>query len=214
MSGLPFTVEQFFDAFALHNLATWPVQIAAYALAVAVLWAVATDKMWARRAAMLLLAAMWLWNGVIYHAIFFSGINPAAYAFGIMFVSQGLLYLLIAAQSQHMERVARGRMRDLLASAMIAYAMLVYPAVGLALGHVWPRTPMFGVAPCPTVIFTFGITLLMKPIFPYYSLLVPLVWAGIGSTAAVLFGVWEDLGLIVSAIATLLVWRAPEREVV
>ena len=59
---------------------------------------------------------------------------------------------------------------------------------------------MFGVAPCPTAIFTFGLLMLSARPLPIWLLCIPLAWAGIGSTAAVLLGVREDLGLLVSGI--------------
>jgi hypothetical protein len=44
--------------------------------------------------------------------------------------------------------------------ALIAYAVVIYNALGYVLGHSWPNLPVFGVAPCPTTIFTFGMLLL------------------------------------------------------
>ena len=83
---------------------------------------------------------------------------------------------------------------------MIIYSGIVYPVLGMALGHGWPRAPMFGVAPCPTAIFTFGLLMLSARPLPIWLLCIPLAWAGIGSTAAVLLGVREDLGLLVSGL--------------
>jgi hypothetical protein len=37
--------------------------------------------------------------------------------------------------------------------------MVVYPLLGIRFGHSYPRAPLFGVAPCPTTIFTFGLLL-------------------------------------------------------
>jgi hypothetical protein len=68
------------------------------------------------------------------------------------------------------------------------------------LGRVFPFSPTFG-APCPVTIFTFGLLVWGNRGFPLYLLIIPLVWAVIGSTAAWHFGVTEDYGLSVTAAA-------------
>ena len=41
----------------------------------------------------LLLAGHWLWAGLVYHAWFFTAINPAAWLFAALFVAQGVLFI-------------------------------------------------------------------------------------------------------------------------
>jgi hypothetical protein len=50
----------------------------------------------------------------------------------------------------------------LLGLALIAYALVVYPLIGLWFGHSLGELPAFGVTPCPLVLFTFGILLLAQ----------------------------------------------------
>jgi Family of unknown function (DUF6064) len=60
---------------------------------------------------------------------------------------------------------------------------------------------MFGLVPCPTTIFTFGMLLLAaRPKRPL--LWPPLVWSVIGFFAAVKFGISEDVGLLLAGIVT------------
>ena len=81
--------------------------------------------------------------------------------------------------------------------ALIVYAMVAYPLLGMAFGHGYPQAPMFGLVPCPTTIFTFGMLLLAAR--PKRLLLwLPLVWSAIGFFAAVKFGICEDVGLLVA----------------
>ena len=40
-------------------------------------------------------------------------------------------------------------------------------------GHVYPAAPMFGVTPCPLVIFTFGMLLLSRERAPWPLLVIP-----------------------------------------
>lgn len=72
---------------------------------------------------------------------------------------------------------------------------------GVVRGRLAFGRPTFG-APCPTVIYTFGMLLLAENV-PLWLLVVPVLWALLGSTAVVAFGVYQDLGLIVSALLAL-----------
>ena len=80
----------------------------------------------------------------------------------------------------------------------MAYALFIYPIIGLNLGHVYPAAPSFGV-PCPTTIFTFGV-LLWAANVPRYLLFIPGLWSIIGFSAALTMGIREDIGLFVAAI--------------
>ncbi|HIH96477.1 MAG TPA: hypothetical protein HA348_03170 [Thermoplasmata archaeon] len=80
---------------------------------------------------------------------------------------------------------------------MIIYDMVIYPVLGCLLGHGYPQSPCFGVAPCPTTIFTFGLLLLSDKKFPKYILLIPLIWSIIGFNAAISLSILEDIGLLI-----------------
>ena len=72
----------------------------------------------------------------------------------------------------------------------------------------WTRAPVFGVAPCPTTIFTFAVLIVLRA--PLKLSLIPLLWAAIGTSAAVLLGVKEDFGLAAAGLMYLMT-RALER---
>src|SRR5690242_18042344 len=65
----------------------------------------------------------------------------------------------------------------------ILYAMVLYPLLGLAVGHIYPQAPMFGVAPCPMTIFTFGMLLWTDVRLPKWVLAVLLLWSLLGFSA-------------------------------
>jgi peptidoglycan/LPS O-acetylase OafA/YrhL len=196
-----FTVEQFLSVFERYNQAVWPLQLVAYAAGV-VLVVLALTK-WKRASAVIFgtLAVMWAGMAVGYMWLYFADINKAAYLFGVIFLAQAVL-LAIAAVKQR--SVAYGRRRDArtwVGLALIVYAMVAYPLLGMAFGHSYPRAPMFGLVPCPTTIFTFGMLLLAAR--PKRLLLwLPLVWSVIGFFAAVKFGIREDVGLLLAGIVT------------
>jgi len=71
--------------------------------------------------------------------------------------------------------------------------------------------PTFGL-PCPTTIFTFGMLAFLRPPYPRYLFVLPLVWVLIASQAAFLFGMVEDLGLLPAGLVGLwLAWRPAQR---
>jgi hypothetical protein len=210
---LPFTVDQFFAVFAAYNDAIWPAQVIAYLLGAVALWAIFAMPRWTGRMVATVLAVLWVWNGLAYHLAFFAPINPAAYGFAALFILQGLLFFWHGAIAGRLRFVGRIGWRGALGIALIAYAAAIYSAVGYLLGHSWPGLPIFGVAPCPTTIFTFGVLLLASGPLPLWLIAIPILWAAIGATAAVLLDVPEDLGLLASGLlgAALLPFGGPDR---
>ena len=86
---LPFTPEQFLGVFVNYNRAIWPIQITAYVLGALSIASLFRRTRAADRVITGVLAAMWLWTGVAYHALSFAAINNAAYIFAALFVVQG-----------------------------------------------------------------------------------------------------------------------------
>lgn len=83
---------------------------------------------------------------------------------------------------------------------LIVYSLAIYEQLGVWFGHGWPRGPLFGIAPCPTTIFTIGLLMLTMRSPPAALMIAPLIWSVIGATAAILFGVPEDLGLLAAGL--------------
>ncbi len=83
----------------------------------------------------------------------------------------------------------------------IAYALLLYPALGYLLGHGYPAAPSFGV-PCPTSIFTLGLLVWAGPSIPRRLFAIPLAWSAVATSAAVTLGMIEDFGLLAAAVVT------------
>jgi hypothetical protein len=193
---LPFTPKQFFDAFAHYNESVWPVQ---YVLLVLGLAAAISLLISIRTAALALpvVAFLWLWIALVYFIDFFSAVTPAAYVFAIGFALEGLF---VAAWSTRFGAIdSPSRLQRLAAGALFLYAFLAYPLIGLAAGQHYPASVTFGL-PCPTVIFTFGVLVLLAHARPTLLLVAPVAWAIIGTSAAVLLHVPQDLALLAAAM--------------
>lgn len=210
--NLPFGIDEFLAVFARMNTAIWPSQVVAYLLGAATLLLALRGGDRAAGTVPALLAGAWAFVGIVYHVVFFAPLNPAARLFGAAFVVEAVLLGEAAAR----RRIAfgwTGSARAVVGLVVVAYAGVLYPALGLVFGHVWPRAPVFGVAPCPTTIFTFGILLLARGPVPVRLLVVPFLWALLALSAALQLGVREDLGLFASAVVAtallLLARRSP-----
>jgi hypothetical protein len=204
--NIPFTTEQFLEVFARYNQAVWPVQVLLHVVALAVIgFAWRTSGRWV----LPLLAALWAWMGLVYHWGFFTGINPAAWAFGGLFLVEATLLLLVGLGRKPPSFTIRPDRFGIAGAVFVAYALVVYPLLGKAFGHVYPASPTFGL-PCPTTIFTFGVFLWADGRFPLRLLVIPVLWSVVGFFAAVSLSIPEDYGLLVAGVVAALMigWRS------
>lgn len=199
---LPFSHAEFFEVFSAYNLALWPLAAALWLLSLAAFVQVLRGRQ-NDRAVTALLAVHWGWAGLAYHWAYFASINPAALAFAIGFLAQALFFAMSSWRGSL--RYSRARApRQWVGVVMVVYS-LSYPALAALTIGSYPAIPTFGV-PCPTTLFTIGL-LLMAPRIRMSLLVIPWLWAVIGGSAAVLFGVIPDFALI-GAAALILVLNA------
>lgn len=203
----PFTPEQFFDVFRRYNDAVWPAQFLLLAIGIVVAAAAyranaRSSRRWAQ-VALALLAGLWLWAGVVYHKTFFAQLTPAGEIFGSLFIAEaGLLVLSLWLNDAPFS--AAPHANTVVGSTLLVYALAVYPALTFVLGHPYPAMPTFG-TPCPVTIFTFGIFCLLPASVPRFAMAIPIVWVFIGSSAAISLDVPADAGLLVAAVAAVIV---------
>ncbi|MEE9913760.1 MAG: hypothetical protein K4571_18775 [Deltaproteobacteria bacterium] len=198
--NIPFTVEQFFAVFRNYNEAICPAQILAYILGLAVIVLAIRRVSLSDRIISAILAIFWMGMGVFYHILHFSVINPAAWIFGIVFILQGLLFLVAGTFLEKLTFRFTVKPLPIIGALFILYAMVIYPVLGIIFGHLYPAAPMFGVAPCPTTIFTIGILLwTIKPV-PFYLLIIPFLWSLVGMSAAINLRVPQDYGLVIAVV--------------
>lgn len=202
---MPFSADEFFSVFARYNHAIWPLQIGAYVAGVAVVAALTRRTRKAAISIALILASMWAVNGIGYHLLIFSRVNPAARAFAVLFMIEATL---LAASpwifAGPISITVKADARSVFGLALIVFAALIYPVWGQLAGHAYPAAPVFGVAPCPTTIFTIGVLLMGNWPTVRWLLIIPAIWSAIGGSAAFLLGVPQDSGLIASGITVLI----------
>jgi Family of unknown function (DUF6064) len=193
---LPFTSEEFFGVFARYNQAFWPIAVILWLACAAALVAAWRNPARHSRTLTWMLAALWLWNAVAYHAWLFTRINPAAWVFAALFAFEALLLSRAAVRAPVQYFSTRGAI-EWIAVGLVAYA-LAYPFLAVAV-HAYPATPTFGV-PCPTAIVTIAALLTARGGPPVACSIVPAAWGFVGGSAALLLGVWPDYVLLGAGI--------------
>jgi len=194
--ALPFTADAFFEVFARYNTAHLPFVVVWWiAAALSLALVVRRPGPAGDRLATAVLAGLWLWGGLVYHAGYFTAINPAAWGFAALFVLEAIAlgWLGLVRRRLHFG-TARGVAR-VVGLGLAVYALL-YPFLS-GWSRTYPATPTFAV-PCPTGIFTVGLLVTsVRP--PIAALVVPFVWALIGGSAAIVLGVTTDYVLLACA---------------
>jgi hypothetical protein len=205
---LPFTRDEFFLLFATYNGDIWPIQLVALGLGGSATALALWPRSYLHRAVWLAVASMWIWTGAVYHIVYFSVINPIAYVFGALFVLHGFLLFRSGVRIDGLPFANQWKDAQWVGMGLMVFSAIVYPALGVMSGHVFPSAPSFGVTPCPLTIFTFGLTMMTRAPAPSVLLIVPVIWSVIGGTAAIFLGVYEDFALFISAVAVVvLTWR-------
>lgn len=196
--------------FSGYNPTVWPGHLLAYAaIGVALVGILGRPGRWSDRLTSGVLAAAWLWLGVVFFGRHAAQTDPLLGAiYGAMFVYQAFLFVGDGVLGDRLALEACTRATSRVGWAALGYALVAYPLIGLALGLGYPESPLFAMAPCPTAIATFGLLLLARPPLPKHLLVIPSIWAVLAPLAAVGHGYLQDLGLfVVGALAVALILR-------
>lgn len=195
---IPFTTDQFFEIFETYNNAVFPVQFFWILLGLIAIFIIYSIKSAKNSAIGLFLGFLWLWTGIVYHLIFFSKINPGAYLFGGLFLLQGIFFIIETIRGK-LSFSMNKETSSLTGVFFIVFGLLIYPVISYFLEGSLDNTISLGL-PCPTTIFTFGLLMVSRNNMSRYLLIIPSLWALIGTGAAVNFGVYQDYMMIVVAI--------------
>jgi len=191
---IPFTQQDFFAVFASYNRTVWPAQVLVYGLAIILIALAIRRKRRPGADIPFGFALLWAWTGIFYHWLHFTAINRLAWAFGALFVIQAALFATSGLFDRWLKFGSPRGLSGWIGGLLLFYSLIAYPFLGL-LGHPPAEVPALGV-PCPTTIFTIGLLYWAVRPIPRYILVIPLLWAFVGSTAVLLLDVPQDLGLL------------------
>lgn len=199
-----YTAEVLFALLAHYNAAIWPAQIVACLLAGLVLvHAVRPFGAWADRLAGAALAAFWLWTALAFQIARMAAIDFTAPFVAPVFLLQGLLLAWAAARRNPVAFRFRRDAAGWPGLALALYGLAGYPLVLWRAGHGWPHTPLVGVTPGPTTLFTLGMLLLVAGRTPFRLVAIPLLWSLAAGVTAWWLRMPEDYVLPAAGIAAL-----------
>ncbi len=203
----PFTIDQFFAVFEKYNTAVYPAQIIFFVAGISAIALLHSGTRNKGKIITIILSALWLWNSLVYHLMFFSTINKAAVGFCFLFFIQAVLMLYESLVKRRLDFGFGHRIKDYAGYGFVLYGLFLYPVIDLLAGHDITGVLSLGL-PCPTNILTFGFFLLSSQKFRRYLLIIPSLWALMGVSAALNFGIYQDFVMTLAAIVTVvLTWQ-------
>lgn len=203
MMNLPFTSEQFFEIFEKYNAFVFPAQIVLLLLGSIGVWLVHSKKSIKNIFIGIFLALLWMWIGVVYHWYFFTAINKAAYLFGGLFMLQGIFFIIETFFRKKLQFESPVGPRGYLGYFFLIFGLVLYPLISYFLEGDWGSVIALGL-PCPSTILSFGFLMLTTAKFPKYLLIIPSVWALIGTGAATNLGVYQDYVMLLAAMVAVI----------
>lgn len=194
----PFTTEQFFEIIEKYNVSVFPLQLIIMVLGIIAV--LLLHSKYKNRNGLItgFLGLLWLWIGIAYHLSFFTTINKAAYAFGGLFILQGLFFFAELIRGKTEFQFTRD-FKGYSGYFFILFGLIIYPLISYFMEGDFPGTIALGL-PCPTTILTFGFLMLSAGKLSKYLLIIPSIWAVIGTGAAVNFDVYQDYVMFLAAI--------------
>jgi Family of unknown function (DUF6064) len=165
-----------------YNRAVWPVQVVAYALALALVWLAMRpryggDRLAGHKLAGAALAAAWGWTGTVFHLKYFAAVNFLAPVYGALFIVQAFLLAWTAAIRGRIASRAQSDPFGWAGLGLVVYAIIGYPLIAEVAGDGLQSAPVVGLAPGPTAVFTLGVLLLVEGRTPLHLTVVPVLCA-------------------------------------
>lgn len=163
--------------FELHNEAVWPLQVPALIVGAAVLLVLVRRHPWSGRAAAAALAVVWAWVAWSFLYQRYATINWAAVHVAVAFAVQALLLLWLGVARDGLRVAAGPAVARGVGIALLLYALVLHPFVGMLAGNSPRGAELFGTAPDPTAIFTLGYgVMLRRGPASWLVLAVPAAW--------------------------------------
>lgn len=159
---LLFSPRTYYRLIELHHRDLWPLQPAFVCAGLALVALAARGGPRAGRAACALAAAAWLWVAWSWLATRYATINWAAEGFAVAFAGEGLLLFAMGVATNRLAFTGARGLRRTLGVAIAAFALLLLPVAGIALGRPTLAAEAFAVTPAPTALATLGLLLLAE----------------------------------------------------
>lgn len=208
---LLFSPRTYHRLFALYNEAVWPAHVLALALVAAILLLLHTRS--GGRPVAAILAVLWAWIAVAFHAERYATINWAATYFAWAFAAQAALLMWAALVRPAFDMRADGSTATRIALAIFVFCTLVQPLIAFVASGDLRRSEIFGLAPDPTAAATLAL-LAMTSRPPRYLFVIPVLWCVFTSLTLVAMEEYVGLAMPIAGALALLVaaWKTAPHE--
>ncbi len=202
-------VEDFFSILQSYNEMFLPFTILTFLLGLLAVYLVSRKTSQSSKFVSFILGFLWLWAGVVFHTLIFGTIDveflgmamPGMWYFsGALFIIQTLLFITYGLVKDALSFSLNISLCSVVGAIFVVYSMVIYPLIGFLTGCSYPRHPVFGSAPCPVAIFTWGLLLWTDKKVPLLLAIIPFIWGIMGVMPVLELGVYADIGLILSGI--------------
>ena len=200
---LLFAPRVYYRLIELHNEALWPLQVAALALGLLLLFATLRGGAAASRMAFAILGALWMWIAWSYLWERYATINWAVAYAAPLFAAQGLALLWCGAIR---DKLGLNRVMGLISVAttvLLATAVIAYPLLAPLAGRPWTAAETFGIFPEPTALATLAVLAGVSRGGPLL-MIIPLLWCALASQVLWLLGSPDFFVLAAAALAAVL----------
>ena len=170
------STETWWDQIEAYNNAIFPMQIIIVVIA-AVLTYLLFVKPDTKTNNMMkaYLSFTFAWNGIIFFLIFGKEL-PGTFLGAPLCILIAILFAWDIFANKTQFRVPETKWQKYFTIFLVLCALL-YPLIGFALGHYYPKTCIFGVMPCPTTVFALALLAAAIPKVDKKIYILLLVWA-------------------------------------
>lgn len=207
---IPYSAEVYQGLFAYYYQATSPVHLLALPFGFFIVVALSRHSRRGPCISQLIIAAFWVWVGIIFHGQYFVDLNWAAKYFGYAFVAQGILVAINTFIHRDPSYSAEARTR-VIGCSFVIMGMALSPTIAAILETPISHAHLFGITPLPLIISTMGVftVILARP--PLWLLAIPFIWAIWEALTAHALALWHDFGMAMVALVTIIGLMAYKR---
>ena len=185
--------EVFFNNVSTYNVSIFPMQIVTLVVAI-----ILTYLLFVRPSTIVnKLIKIYLSFTFVWFVFMFPFEGVYKIGFGLVHIVIAILFFIdiFTAKTEFKFPETSGKRYFMLFFIFSAFAL--YPLIEYMSGHIYPKVLLFGVAPCPTVLFSLALLIGAVPKVGKIIFIL-LIFAAISSglSAPILLGVWADLFLL------------------
>ena len=205
---LLFEPQVYWRLFALENESVWPAQpVVLAAVALLALCFIRGGRPSGRWLGPVLGAA-WLWTGWQFVALRYGTVNWVAPTLAWGFYAEAALLAALGLPGR-LVFLRRGR-RAWPGIALLAAAVLAWPALAPLDGRPWHEAEVFAIAPDPTAVATLGLLALAeRSRWTALLCVAPALWLAASALTLFTMGAWQGWAVLAALLAGLAAWAAP-----